>query len=121
MGKFIAKAVLDNRMVDLPFSLPFYQWLLREESTLTSQDLRNIDPTIASTISQLEGKNLSIKNFSPWQRKRLKTFPAEAISSLITRIALVLVSNFFNHRLPQQNQKCHFYFSALTALSAQHS
>jgi len=28
---------------------------LREESTLTSQDLRNIDPTIASTISQLEG------------------------------------------------------------------
>ena len=61
MGKFIAKAVLDNRMVDLPFSLPFYQWLLREESTLTSQDLRNIDPTIASTISQLEGKNLSIK------------------------------------------------------------
>ena len=52
----IAKAVLDNRMVDLPFSLPFYQWLLREESTLTSQDLRNIDPTIASTVSQLEGK-----------------------------------------------------------------
>ena len=43
-------------MVDLPFSLPFYQWLLREESTLTSQDLRNIDPTIASTVSQLEGK-----------------------------------------------------------------
>merc|ERR1711997_1444135 len=55
VGKFIAKAVLDNRMVDLPFSLPFYQWLLREESTFTSQDLRNIDPTIASTVSQLEG------------------------------------------------------------------
>ena len=57
VGKFIAKAVLDNRMVDLPFSLPFYQWLLKEESTFTSQDLRNIDPTIASTVSQLEGKN----------------------------------------------------------------
>ena len=42
-------------MVDLPFSLPFYQWLLKEESTFTSQDLRNIDPTIASTVSQLEG------------------------------------------------------------------
>ena len=56
VGKFIAKAVLDNRMVDLPFSLPFYQWLLKEESNLTSQDLRNIDPTIASTVSQLEGK-----------------------------------------------------------------
>ena len=29
LGKFIAKAVLDNRMVDLPFSQPFYQWLLQ--------------------------------------------------------------------------------------------
>jgi E3 ubiquitin-protein ligase TRIP12 len=56
VGKFIAKAVLDNRMVDLPFSLPFFQWLLKEESMLTSQDLRNIDLTIASTVSQLEGK-----------------------------------------------------------------
>lgn len=26
IGKFIAKAVLDNRMVDLPFGRPFYQW-----------------------------------------------------------------------------------------------
>lgn len=25
LGKFMAKAVLDNRMIDLPFSQPFYQ------------------------------------------------------------------------------------------------
>ena len=31
LGKFMAKAVLDNRMIDLPFSQPFYQWLLGEE------------------------------------------------------------------------------------------
>ena len=31
LGKFIAKAVLDNRMIDLPFSAPFYSWLLRSE------------------------------------------------------------------------------------------
>ncbi|XP_040569275.1 E3 ubiquitin-protein ligase TRIP12 [Lepeophtheirus salmonis] len=55
LGKFIAKAVLDNRMIDMPFSQPFYQWLLREESTLGISDLRNVDPTIASTISSLEG------------------------------------------------------------------
>jgi hypothetical protein len=43
--------------------------------------------------------SLAHVNFSPtWQRKRLKTFPAEVISSLITRIALILVPNFFNHR-----------------------
>ena len=37
--KFIAKAVLDNRMVDVPFSRPFYQWLLREDATLSTRDL----------------------------------------------------------------------------------
>merc|ERR1719186_1496161 len=30
LGKFMAKAVLDNRMIDLPFSLPFYKWMLQE-------------------------------------------------------------------------------------------
>ena len=55
LGKFIAKAVLDNRMVDLPFSQPFYQWLLKEDATLSTRDLLNIDPTIANTVSQLEG------------------------------------------------------------------
>ncbi len=42
-------------MVDLPFSRPFYQWLLREEGTFSSRDLLDIDPTIANTVSQLEG------------------------------------------------------------------
>jgi len=55
IGRFIAKAVLDNRMIDLPFSLSFYQWLLHEETTLATFDLRNIDPTIATTVTQLEG------------------------------------------------------------------
>ena len=56
LGKFIAKAVLDNRMIDLPFSAPFYTWLLHGEQSLSSTrgDLHHIDPTIASTISQLE-------------------------------------------------------------------
>ena len=49
------KAVLDNRMVDVPFSKPFYQWLLREDATLSTRDLLSIDPTIANTVSQLEG------------------------------------------------------------------
>merc|ERR1711894_612423 len=57
LGKFIAKAVLDNRMIDLPFSAPFYSWLLRSEQTLctTRGDLHHIDPTIANTVSQLDG------------------------------------------------------------------
>ena len=42
-------------MVDVPFSKPFYQWLLKEDPTLSTRDLLNIDPTIANTVSQLEG------------------------------------------------------------------
>ena len=53
--QLIFQAVLDNRMVDVPFSRPFYQWLLKEDATLSTRDLLNIDPTIANTVSQLEG------------------------------------------------------------------
>jgi len=44
-------------MIDLPFSAPFYTWLLHGEQSLSSSrgDLHHIDPTIASTISQLQG------------------------------------------------------------------
>jgi len=55
LGKFMAKAVLDNRMIDLPFSLPFYQWLLQEEHVLELQDLVGIDPDIANTVTHLQG------------------------------------------------------------------
>ena len=37
-------------------------------------------------------------NLSPMSPKLLKTFPNEAISSLITRNALIFVIDFFNHR-----------------------
>merc|ERR1719449_538371 len=52
----MAKAVLDNRMIDLPFSGPFFSWLLKSEQTLctTRGDLHHIDPTIANTVSQLD-------------------------------------------------------------------
>ena len=67
IGRFIAKAVLDNRMIDLPFSLPFFQWLLNEEATLATLDLRNIDPTIAATVTQLES--------IVWKKRRLEEDP----------------------------------------------
>ena len=51
----MAKAVLDNRMIDLPFSQPFYQWLLGEEATFDVADLKGIDPEIATTAVKLQG------------------------------------------------------------------
>jgi len=55
LGKFMAKAVLDNRMIDLPFSQPFYQWLLGEEACFEVSDLQGIDPEIATTAVKLQG------------------------------------------------------------------
>merc|ERR1719147_626181 len=55
LGKFMAKAVLDNRMIDLPFSQPFYQWLVGEEASLELGDLVGVDPEIASTVKNLQG------------------------------------------------------------------
>jgi len=55
LGKLMAKAVLDNRMLDLPFSKPLYQWILQEELFLDVQDLFGIDPDIANTVNHLQG------------------------------------------------------------------
>jgi E3 ubiquitin-protein ligase TRIP12 len=55
LGKFMAKAVLDNRMIDLPFSQPFFKWMLQEEHVLDTQDLSGIDPEISNTVNILQG------------------------------------------------------------------
>lgn len=54
LGKFMAKALMDSRMLDIPLSLIFYKWLLSQESNLCSADLKHIDSTIARTIHKLE-------------------------------------------------------------------
>ncbi|XP_035278065.1 E3 ubiquitin-protein ligase TRIP12-like [Anguilla anguilla] len=54
LGKLIAKAVMDFRLLDLPLGLPFYKWLLRSEAFVTSHDLKDVDPTVATSIQHLE-------------------------------------------------------------------
>ena len=69
------QAVLDNRMIDLPFSQPFYQWLLAEETSFDVADLKGIDPDIAKTVTHLQGivhKKLKLDNdraLSPAERQ----------------------------------------------------
>ena len=57
--------------------------------------------------------------FLPIMPKLLKTFPNEAISSLITRNALIFVIDFFINIFDTTKPKCHFFSAGLTALSAQ--
>ncbi|XP_042195203.1 E3 ubiquitin-protein ligase TRIP12 isoform X3 [Callorhinchus milii] len=54
LGKFLAKAIMDFRLLDLPLSLSFYKWMLRQETSLCSHDLFNIDPVVAKSVCHLE-------------------------------------------------------------------
>lgn len=54
LGKLLAKAVMDSRMVDLPLSEVFYKWLLGQEHSLTAADLQFIDPVLARSYQQME-------------------------------------------------------------------
>lgn len=52
IGKFIAKAMLDNRLVDLPLSATFYRQLLGHE--LTISDLEEVHPQLGHTLRRLQ-------------------------------------------------------------------
>ncbi|KAM8854091.1 E3 ubiquitin-protein ligase TRIP12 isoform 2-T6 [Synchiropus picturatus] len=54
LGKLMAKAIMDFRLLDLPLGLPFYKWMLRHELSISSHDLVNIDPSVARSIQHLE-------------------------------------------------------------------
>ncbi|GBL82262.1 E3 ubiquitin-protein ligase TRIP12 [Araneus ventricosus] len=54
LGKFLAKALMDSRMLDIPLSLVFYKWMLNHENNLSLADLKHVDESIAQTIHQLE-------------------------------------------------------------------
>ncbi|KAF6720878.1 E3 ubiquitin-protein ligase TRIP12 [Oryzias melastigma] len=54
LGKLMAKAIMDFRLLDLPLGLPFYKWMLRHETSVSSHDLVNIDPGVAKSIQHLE-------------------------------------------------------------------
>ncbi|XP_036409821.1 E3 ubiquitin-protein ligase TRIP12-like isoform X2 [Megalops cyprinoides] len=54
LGKLMAKSIMDFRLLDLPLGLPFHKWLLRQEASIGSHDLVNIDPVVAASIHHLE-------------------------------------------------------------------
>lgn len=49
----MAKAVMDSRMLDLPYSIPFYRWLLTEENSLGLADLDQVAPEVQGTLLRL--------------------------------------------------------------------
>ncbi len=73
LGKLMARAILDSRMVrvptlleavmythtpthtqlDIALSEAFYKWMLGLEQTFTAQDLQDVDPVVARSFAQL--------------------------------------------------------------------
>lgn len=54
LGKFVAKALMDSRMLDIPLSFAFYKWVLGQEASLSSAELGHVDSAISRTFYQLE-------------------------------------------------------------------
>ncbi|KAL0280843.1 UNVERIFIED_CONTAM: hypothetical protein PYX00_002014 [Menopon gallinae] len=54
LGKFMAKAVMDSRLLDLPFSLAFYRWLLGQEGSLHLPDLVYVAPQVHQTLAKMQ-------------------------------------------------------------------
>nr|XP_024215138.1 E3 ubiquitin-protein ligase TRIP12 isoform X1 [Halyomorpha halys]XP_024215139.1 E3 ubiquitin-protein ligase TRIP12 isoform X1 [Halyomorpha halys] len=53
IGRFMAKAVMDSRMLDLPLSQTFHRWLLGEEACLGLADLAHVVPSVHRTLVRL--------------------------------------------------------------------
>lgn len=51
---FILFIFCSNLQLDLPFSIPFYRWLLYEDSSLGLSDLSSVAPEVQTTLKRLQ-------------------------------------------------------------------
>uniref|UniRef100_A0A915I195 E3 ubiquitin-protein ligase n=1 Tax=Romanomermis culicivorax TaxID=13658 RepID=A0A915I195_ROMCU len=56
IGKLLARALLDGRILDLPLSSVFYKWLLKDESVINIHDLSDLDPVLSKSLQYLIGQ-----------------------------------------------------------------
>ncbi|NXD68815.1 TRIPC ligase, partial [Eolophus roseicapillus] len=102
LGKLMAKAIMDFRLVDLPLGLPFYKWMLRQETSLTSHDLFSIDPVVAKSIYHLED--------IVRQKKRLEQDKTQASIELVFFFFSCSFFNSSDHYTLHKND-CVFFHS----------
>ncbi|CAH0406076.1 unnamed protein product [Chilo suppressalis] len=53
LGKFMAKAVMDSRMVDIPLSVSMYRWVVMEQRWLSLSDVRHVAPELWRSLCRL--------------------------------------------------------------------
>ncbi|KAL5537204.1 UFD4 [Sanghuangporus sanghuang] len=54
IGQFVAKAMLDSRIIDMSFNKVFLKMILGEEIPMTIGTLRLVDPALANSLAKLE-------------------------------------------------------------------
>lgn len=50
VGRFLAQALLDARMIDMPLNSMFYRWLLNDEDTLSLEHVAELDPLLYDNL-----------------------------------------------------------------------
>lgn len=80
IGIFVAKAILDGRVLDLSFSTPFLKMMLGQ--SLSFEDLKEIDRSFASSFEKLVSIALKVQN------GELDDFEEKKMSELIDSLEL---------------------------------
>jgi len=57
IGRLLAQALLDSRMLDVPFSPIFFKWLLHDEDTMGNADLQLIDPVLYNSVREIRNES----------------------------------------------------------------
>ena len=84
LGKFMAKACMDSRMVDINISEAFYKWLVTQDDyALDICDLQYVDQTLYTSLSQLYGVVLAKRRL-----ERDDTHTKDSLSLALTTLTL---------------------------------
>lgn len=86
LGKFMAKAVMDSRMVDLTLHECMLKWLINEERGLGLADVLAIDPEFGVTLRQLH--SLVLEKRRVQDQARTKGYSTAELQSGMSNITL---------------------------------
>ncbi|KAI8996413.1 hypothetical protein BD414DRAFT_455102 [Trametes punicea] len=73
IGQFVAKAMLDSRIIDLSFNKVFLKLVLGEEVPLTLETLKRVDPELAASLLKIQNLATVAKSQNEKLRRKLAT------------------------------------------------
>lgn len=69
IGQFVAKAMLDSRIIDLSMNKIFVKLILGEDVPLTIENLKRVDPELAASLVKLRGMTAQTGQSDKMRRK----------------------------------------------------